>query len=291
MRKFENFISCLNNLKDIYDYKEPYGNVEMTGLVGLFEVCFEQSCKAMKEVLEDSGYSEGKTGFPKQILKTAYQADMIDDEELWLDALVSRNNVAHAYNKDIALDIIRRTKRDYYNMFVGLKNEIENNWMHIEDALSSGEDDMKNGGASSGVSKDECLIAYVDGSYEQSIGKYAYGCVMVLPDGPVELNGADNDEDYVSMRNVAGEILGSEKAILWAVEHGYSEVIIYYDYEGIEKWANDIWKANKPGTIRYKQFVADQRKNIKISFQKVAAHTGDTYNEMADKLAKAALGL
>ena len=141
------------------------------------------------------------------------------------------------------------------------------------------------------VSTNECLVAYVDGSYEHSIGKYAYGCVMVLPDGPVELNGADNDEDYVSMRNVAGEILGSEKAILWAVEHGYSEVIIYYDYEGIEKWANDIWKANKPGTIRYKQFVAEQRKKIKISFCKVTAHTGDTYNEMADKLAKDALGI
>ena len=141
------------------------------------------------------------------------------------------------------------------------------------------------------VSTDTCLIAYVDGSYEHSRRRYAYGCVIVLPDELVELNGDGNDEDFVSMRNVAGEILGSEKAIVWAVEHGYREVIIYYDYEGIEKWADDIWKANKPGTIRYKQFVAEQRKKIEISFRKVAAHTGDTYNEMADKLAKAALGL
>ena len=141
------------------------------------------------------------------------------------------------------------------------------------------------------VSTDKCLISYVDGSYEHSLKRYAYGCVMVLPDELVKLNGAGDDEDYVSMRNVAGEILGSEKAILWALEHGYSEVVIYYDYEGIEKWANDIWKANKPGTIRYKQFVAEQRKNIKITFHKVAAHTGVTYNEMADQLAKAALEL
>ncbi len=141
------------------------------------------------------------------------------------------------------------------------------------------------------VSTDTCLVAYVDGSYEHSRRRYAYGCVMVLQDELVKLNGDGNDEDYVSMRNVAGEILGSEQAVLWAVEHGYGEVIIYYDYEGIEKWADDIWKANKPGTIRYKQFVAEQRKRIKISFRKVAAHTGVTYNEMADKLAKEALGL
>lgn len=128
MKKFDNFKDCLNNLKDIYEYTEPYGNVELTGLVGLFEVCFEQSWKAMKEVLEEAGYPESKTGSPKQILKTAFQANMIDDEQLWLDALVSRNNVAHAYNKDIALDIVKRTKKDYYDLFVRLKDEIENNW-------------------------------------------------------------------------------------------------------------------------------------------------------------------
>ena len=129
MKKFENFKNCLKNLKDIYDYEEPYGNVELTGLVGLFEVCFEQSWKAMKEVLENDGYSEGKTESPKQILKTAFQANMIDDEDLWLDALVSRNNVAHAYNKEIAIGIIKRTKQDYYTLFEKLEKEIEKNWL------------------------------------------------------------------------------------------------------------------------------------------------------------------
>lgn len=129
MKKFENFVNAFTNLKDIYDYHEPYGNVELTGLVGLFEVCFEQSWKAMKEILQDNGYCEGKTGSPKQILKTAYQADMIDDEDKWLDALVSRNNVAHSYNRDIANDIVKRTKEDYYPLFQKLKEEIETNWL------------------------------------------------------------------------------------------------------------------------------------------------------------------
>ncbi len=141
------------------------------------------------------------------------------------------------------------------------------------------------------VSTDTHLVAYVDGSYEHSMRQYAYGCVLVLPEDMVTLNGSGNEEDYVSMRNVAGEILGSEHAIRWAVEHGYSSITIYYDYEGIEKWANGIWKANKAGTQRYKEFVAKQREKIDISFSKVAAHTGVKYNEMADQLAKAALGL
>ena len=60
----------------------------------------------MKEVLEASGFSEGKSGSPKMIIKTAYKAGMIDDEELWLDALNARNNVAHAYHEGVALDIV-----------------------------------------------------------------------------------------------------------------------------------------------------------------------------------------
>ena len=50
------------NLKDIFNYEEPYGNVEMTGMVGLFEICFEQAWKAMKEILEAAGYSEILSG-------------------------------------------------------------------------------------------------------------------------------------------------------------------------------------------------------------------------------------
>ena len=129
MKKYENFVAAFENLKDIYDYSEPYGNVELTGLVGLFEVCFEQSWKAMKEILEANGFSEGRTGSPKQILKTAYGAGMIEDEEMWLDALVSRNNVAHAYNKDIALEIVRSTKDKYFKLFEALVVNLKEEWL------------------------------------------------------------------------------------------------------------------------------------------------------------------
>lgn len=53
---------------------------------------------------------------------------MIQDEELWLGALRTRNNVAHAYNQAVAVDIVRQTREKYYRMFCGLKKEIENNW-------------------------------------------------------------------------------------------------------------------------------------------------------------------
>ena len=129
MKKFDNFKAALANLKDVFSYNEPYGNVEIAGMVGLYEICFEQSWKAMKEILENYGYAEGATRSPRAILKTAYKAGMISDEGMWLDALVSRNNVTHAYNQAIAMDIIHQTKEKYYDMFMQLEKTIEQNWL------------------------------------------------------------------------------------------------------------------------------------------------------------------
>ena len=129
MKKYENFCSALCNMKEIYKYDPPYDTVILTGLVGLFEVCFEQSWKMMKEILQNHGYEEGATGSPKIILKTAYKAGMIKDEELWLRALQARNNVTHSYNQNIALSIISQAKEKFYDMFCQLKKEIDENWI------------------------------------------------------------------------------------------------------------------------------------------------------------------
>ena len=129
MKKYENFCVSLENMKDIYNYEEPYDNVVLTGLVGLYESTFEQSWKMMKEILEIHGFAEGATGSPKMILRTAYKAGMIKDEELWLSALQERNNVTHSYNRKIAMGIITQSKQKFYKMFCELTEEIDRNWI------------------------------------------------------------------------------------------------------------------------------------------------------------------
>lgn len=131
MKKYENFCNALDNLKEIFAFDQnSYDSiVVLTGLVGLFEICFEQSWKAIKEVLEEAGFAESQTGSPRQIIKTAFQAGMIKDEDAWLSALVSRNNVAHAYNQVVAIEIVEKTKEIYYKMFSDLRDEIDRNWL------------------------------------------------------------------------------------------------------------------------------------------------------------------
>ena len=88
MKKFENFCKTLDNLRLVRNLNEPYDVLTLTGSAALFEICFEQAWKAMKEILQEHGYGEGQTGSPKQILKLAYSAGMIQDEKKWLAMLV-----------------------------------------------------------------------------------------------------------------------------------------------------------------------------------------------------------
>ena len=76
------------------------------------------------------------------------------------------------------------------------------------------------------------VIAYVDGSFEKSIGRYAFGCVILTPAGEeFRKSGSGCDPEGVKIRNVAGEMLGAMNAVQWAKEHEYPAVEIRYDYE------------------------------------------------------------
>ena len=128
MKKFENFCRALNNLKEIEGKLPPYDAITTAGMVALFEICFEQAWKAMKEILVRHGVGEKKIGSPKMIIKQAYAAGMIDDENLWLEVLAARNNVTHSYNEEVALEIIDASQKKFLALFQRLKDEIEKNW-------------------------------------------------------------------------------------------------------------------------------------------------------------------
>ena len=129
MKKFENFCRALDNLEQGARYAPPYDTVVLTGLVALYEVCFEQAWKAMKDILERHGYAESATGSPRMVLRLAYQAGMISDEAAWLSALSDRNNVTHVYNEALALEIVAHCRTTYVPMLRMLKETLEQSWL------------------------------------------------------------------------------------------------------------------------------------------------------------------
>ncbi len=136
-------------------------------------------------------------------------------------------------------------------------------------------------------------IAYVDGSYNNDTGIYGCGAIIEYKDQVERLSKSNSLKEFKSMRNVAGELLGTVMAIKAAIKMGAPEIVIHYDYQGIEEWAEGGWAANKEGTIAYKNFINEVREKnlIRISFVKVKAHSGVELNEKVDILAKISVGL
>lgn len=134
------------------------------------------------------------------------------------------------------------------------------------------------------------LLAYVDGSYDDSLKKYAFGCVFLLSDGRIftEYGNGDNEKS-LQHRNVTGEMLGAMFAVKFAMLNGFRGVEIRYDYQGIEKWVTGEWRARTELTGIYAKSMREWSRNIPLRFTKVAAHTNVRYNELADRIAKTGL--
>lgn len=138
----------------------------------------------------------------------------------------------------------------------------------------------------------ECeATAYTDGSFDIKTGRFAMGAVMFIGDKTLEFSEAYEDEELAQMRNVAGEIFAATAVMRYCVEHDIKSLEILYDYEGVEKWCTGEWKTNRTGTAMYKEYYLSIKDKLKVKFTKVKGHSGDKYNDMADALAKAALGL
>ena len=135
------------------------------------------------------------------------------------------------------------------------------------------------------------VVAYVDGSYKESTNEYSFGVVLLIDNKEYHFKKSFPEDELSSMRNVAGEIKGAGFIILYCLNRGIKKLTIYHDYEGISKWYQNEWKANLFGTKKYQEFANEVKNQIDVSFVKVKSHSNDHYNDIADHLAKEALGI
>ena len=85
------------------------------GLIKAFEYTFELAWTTLKDFLEYRGQS-GIYG-SRDAIRKAFQLNLIDDGENWMDMLISRNRTSHTYNKETADEICRAVKKVYFSLF------------------------------------------------------------------------------------------------------------------------------------------------------------------------------
>lgn len=129
------------------------------------------------------------------------------------------------------------------------------------------------------------LIAYTDGSYNSTTGRY--GCGAVLIDDKEQeitrMHKTGKPDSGANGWNINGEIEAAIMAMHTAIELGCDELVIYHDYEGVGKWPDGIWKAKKSYTQAYATEVRKMREQIDITFIHVKGHHGNRWNEIADQ--------
>lgn len=129
------------------------------------------------------------------------------------------------------------------------------------------------------------VTAYIDGSYTKDKEYNGYAVILVK-DGCIIESISGCSYHNIPLKNIAAELTAAMKAVEWAVNRRYSNIIIYHDFIGVSKIVNGEWGAKRPFIKQYKKYMENKMRFINISFGFVKSHSGDVYNEMADKLAR-----
>jgi nucleotidyltransferase substrate binding protein (TIGR01987 family) len=125
-QRFDNFEKAYHTFNRVLQIELP-NEAERMGLIQAFEIVFELSWKTLKDYLSEQGYNVKS---PREVLKQAFQAEIISEGHVWLEALSSRNDTTHTYNNDIATALDLKIREVYApaidSLYLYLKKEYNN---------------------------------------------------------------------------------------------------------------------------------------------------------------------
>ena len=115
LQKIENFRRAVERLQEALadSARNPESTVIRDGVIPRFEFTFELAWKSLREYMADQGADMSGVVFSKQVFKAAYAAQLIDDEQVWLDMLTSRNITSHVYDDQQAAQVVADIRDRY----------------------------------------------------------------------------------------------------------------------------------------------------------------------------------
>lgn len=137
-QRFNNFCKAFEKLEDAVTrmQTEYYSNETLNvqklkkgddllreGLIQRFEYTHELSWNVMKDFLSEKGDVEIYGS--KDATRNAFAANLIYDEEIWMDMIQSGNKSSHTYDEEIADKIFELILEDYYPALLAFKATME----------------------------------------------------------------------------------------------------------------------------------------------------------------------
>ena len=97
-QRLTNFERVLRLLREaMAEGPEALNQLEKEGVIQRFEYCFELAWKTVKDYMETSGVVFDVV-MPRQVIKEAFAAKVLNDGATWIAMLDHRNLLSHTYN-------------------------------------------------------------------------------------------------------------------------------------------------------------------------------------------------
>ncbi|MCB2197154.1 MAG: nucleotidyltransferase substrate binding protein [Bacteroidetes bacterium] len=120
-QRFSNFKKALSQLKKFIE-KGELSELEEQGLIKAFEYTYELAWNTMKDFLLFKGQTEIYGS--RDAVRKAFQLDLIEDGEAWMDMLKKRNLTTHTYNRDTAEEVVNAVVQSYYPLFLAFESKM-----------------------------------------------------------------------------------------------------------------------------------------------------------------------
>ncbi|MCA1787641.1 MAG: nucleotidyltransferase substrate binding protein [Desulfobacteraceae bacterium] len=97
-QRFQNFKKAYEQFSDAVSRIDTLSVLEKEGMVQRFEYTFELAWKTVKDFLEAKNVD---AKYPREVIKKAFEYEIIENGETWLEMLEQRNLMAHTYSEEI----------------------------------------------------------------------------------------------------------------------------------------------------------------------------------------------
>lgn len=117
IQRLDNWNRALAQLSKFMQ-RDELNELEEQGLIQSFEYNHELAWNTQKDFLLDQGYEELYGS--KNVARKGFEAGLLEDGEIWLEMVKSRNLTSHTYNEDVTRKIVDAIVNSYFDALVAL---------------------------------------------------------------------------------------------------------------------------------------------------------------------------